>query len=389
MNKVYNTQEEIASKMKEVLLKSNPNIRKTQLKIIPYISLGMILSESSVASDIAKHLKDDFSLVQFDSVIRRIKRFFKNKLFNPYEFYDQIIKYVISNYKTKHSDRTVHITFDHMFSHDNYTVFMISMRVGKQGIPLWFRCFENKDNSDAFSEDLIKEGISYVSNLFDSSYKLIFLADRWFKSISLMQHIDSLGHTFYIRLKNNIKVFVYDKKQGHKVWKFIEDIKPLMYHSRIFRDVLLTNYSYKTNIVISKKDGVDEPWIIVTNGNPKRAIQDYGYRFGSIETLFKNQKSNGFYIESVVKAGLDYFTSMYSITCFTILFLTILGADYSKNTKCYKKVKITTHKHFIQNGVRIKKRVMSLFNTGLTLFHLAFNSSRYIRLPFSFILYDV
>ena len=29
MNKVYNTQEEIASKMKEFLLKSNPNVRKT------------------------------------------------------------------------------------------------------------------------------------------------------------------------------------------------------------------------------------------------------------------------------------------------------------------------------------------------------------------------
>ena len=47
MNKVYNTQEEIASEMKDFLLKSNPNIRKTQLKIIPFISLGMILSESS------------------------------------------------------------------------------------------------------------------------------------------------------------------------------------------------------------------------------------------------------------------------------------------------------------------------------------------------------
>ena len=32
MNKVYNTQEEIASEMKDFLLKSNPNIRKTQLK---------------------------------------------------------------------------------------------------------------------------------------------------------------------------------------------------------------------------------------------------------------------------------------------------------------------------------------------------------------------
>ena len=201
MNKVYNTQEEIASEMKDFLLKSNPNIRKTQLKIIPFISLGMILSESSVASDIAKTLKDEFSLVQHESVIRRIKRLFKNKLFDPYKFYDDVIRYVISNYKPKHDDKRIHIVFDHMFSHDNYTVFMITMRVGKQGIPLWFRCFKDNDDSDAFAEELLKEGISYVSSLFDSSYKLIFLADRWFNSTSLMQHIDSLGHTYCIRLK--------------------------------------------------------------------------------------------------------------------------------------------------------------------------------------------
>ena len=102
MNKVYNTQEKIASEMKEFLLKVNPNIRKTQLKIIPYVSIGMILSESSVASDIAKTLKDDFSLIHHESVIRRIKRLFKNKLFNPYNFYDDVIKKVISNYKSKH-----------------------------------------------------------------------------------------------------------------------------------------------------------------------------------------------------------------------------------------------------------------------------------------------
>ena len=85
MNRVYNNQFDFASEMKDFLLKCNPNIRKTQLKFIPFISFGMILSESSVASDIAKTLKDDFSLVQHDSVIRRIKRLFKNKLFDPYK----------------------------------------------------------------------------------------------------------------------------------------------------------------------------------------------------------------------------------------------------------------------------------------------------------------
>ena len=65
MNIIYNNQEDIASKIKYFLLKSDPSIRKTQLKIIPYIMIGMINAESSVACDIVKNLKDDFALIQF------------------------------------------------------------------------------------------------------------------------------------------------------------------------------------------------------------------------------------------------------------------------------------------------------------------------------------
>ena len=50
MNKLYNPQDEIASKIQQFLLSIFPNIRKSQLKIIPYIIIGMILSESLVAS---------------------------------------------------------------------------------------------------------------------------------------------------------------------------------------------------------------------------------------------------------------------------------------------------------------------------------------------------
>ena len=76
MNLIYNTQEEIASKIKNFLKDVIPDIRKTVLNILPYIIIGMFQSESVVASDISKELKDDFSLVQHDSVVKRIRRFF-------------------------------------------------------------------------------------------------------------------------------------------------------------------------------------------------------------------------------------------------------------------------------------------------------------------------
>ena len=80
------------------------------------------------------------------------------------------------------------------------------------------------------------------------------------------------------------------------------------------------------------------------------------------------------------------FINLYSLVCFSTLFLTIIGADYSKNTRCYKNIKLTTHKTYKGKG---KVRVMSLFNIGLTLFKMAINSLKYIRIPFNMKLYDV
>ena len=86
--------------------------------------------------------------------------------------------------------------------------------------------------------------------------------------------------------------------------------------------------------------------------------------------------------------NIHSFTNMYAVLCTCLTYLTILGADFTKNSKCYKSIKITTHKVYLINGKRIKKRILSLFNTGLTLFKIAFNSLQYIRLPFTFKLYD-
>ena len=349
---------------------------KQELKIIPYITLGIILSESIVASDISKKLKGDFSLVQIDSIIKRIKRFFLNKHFNPYDFYDSIITNVIKKYKQKHGDKNVHIVFDHMCSHENYTVFMITLRVGSQGIPLWFRCFEYKKNDKAYQENLIKEGIKFVSDAFGSDYNLIFLADRWFNSTSLLDYIDSLGHIYCVRLKKYLKVFLYNQRKKKYEWKSLDNMTCQKHHSKYYNDIKLTEKEFVTNIVISSSANTDDAWIIATNGDVKYAIKNYSHRFGGIECMFKNQKTNGFNLEKCVKASLKYFESMYCMCCFSVLFITILGADFTKNSRVYKNIKIKTH----TKSNKKKIRILSLFNTGLILFNMAFNSLKYIRI---------
>ena len=63
---------------------------------------------------------------------------------------------------------------------------MISLRIGKQGISLFFHSFYGKNHithGEAFKFHYIKSSILYVHNLFklsDPNINIVWLADRWF-----------------------------------------------------------------------------------------------------------------------------------------------------------------------------------------------------------------
>ena len=92
--------------------------------------------------------------------------------------------------------------------------------------------------------------------MFDEEFELIFLADRWFNSEKILQEIEKLGHTYCIRLKRNIKIFIYDKKEKHKLWKWLYDLPSHKYHAMVHKEIELYDSKYKTNIVISKYEDV-------------------------------------------------------------------------------------------------------------------------------------
>ena len=83
-------------------------------------------------------------------------------------------------------------------------------------------------------------------------------------------------------------------KNGELITSHLRNIKPLKYSGKVLKNVLYTRKHFKTNIVVSNYSNTDEPWFLVTNADTSRAIRNYSYRFGSIESVFKSQKSNRF-----------------------------------------------------------------------------------------------
>lgn len=200
-----------------------------------------------------------------------------------------------------------------------------------------------------------------------------------------MQHIQSLGHTYCIRTKSNISIHI-DNYKDSDIINYISDIEPLLTKPLYFDNVSITNFKFHTKLAVSKHVSHKEPFFILTNGSTRDAIKHYGYRFGAIEFIFKSQKSNGFYLESTKMRNIHAFTTLFTLVCIATLWLIILGSDYSKNShkfnNCFK------FKYSRKNGNGYK-RTFSLFNTGLFLFNIAFESTKYFLLKCNFILYDL
>ena len=62
---------------------------------------------------------------------------------------------------------------------------------------------------------------------------------------------------------------------------------------------------------------------------------------------------------------------MYTCICFTYLWMSVLGIEYSKNDSCYNSLKIESTKMYKS----ARKRIISIFKIGLFLLNKSFNST--------------
>ena len=116
-----------------------------------------------------------------------------------------------------------------------------------------------------------------------------------------MRYIEELGETYCIRIKSRLTFYIHDYEE---IAGYTKDIKPKEKEEQYFERVTIVKHRYDTKMAVSKKEGHEEAIYVLTNGKVKEGIKNYSYRFGSIECIFKNQKSN---IISLSNTGLIYF----------------------------------------------------------------------------------
>jgi len=402
MSKLYNTQGDIVKNLSH-FFRNLTHFSKPNIKNISYILTAILSSESSNYSDIAKK---DQSKALYNSVIKRIYRFLNKKSFNINHFYNLFIKYIIKHYNIRQRENKIRIIFDNVFILKKYSVLVFSLSIGRTSIPLWFKSFKLhnclKGNKKLIKEDgyvtddyqshqHVKEGIDFCKSLFEGrKIDLIYLGDRAFFSIKTFKYLDKIKVKYYIRVKADAifcsKVY---KPDNRTCYKRLRDIPVNLHHSKYFKNIYLTKQNYRCNLAVSrtiileKGIEIEDIWFIATNSNPRKGIREYSFRFGGIETIFKNMKTNGFYLEETGIKNLHAFNTLFGIICMALTWMVIIGSDLTKN----KKNKLIGATKKVKGRII---RVMSLFNAGLIWFHKCLYSTIPLyKLKYSFILYDI
>ena len=287
------------------------------------------------------------------------------------------IEEVLKSFKAE--DNKVLVVFDHTTCEDRFVILSFMLSIGKRGVPVYYKVYDYKDPNSKSMKD-VKEGLRKVKEMLEPyGYEVTVLADRGFGSTELFEYIDKLGWTYYIRVKGN---YTMHTEEDEVIGK-LEDIEYRMKLTRYFYGAELTQNKYKCNIAAKpSKEREEENWYIATNGNPKKAINNYKRRF-TIEEMFKDMKSNGLGMEETWTKKLEYFKNIMLCISIAYVYLITVGSECTRNGR-NKEIGV-----YVKTKRAQKTRVYSVFQIGRKWFQRCYFSKVERRLMCEFLLYDL
>ena len=304
-----------------------------------------------------------------------IKRFFNKNISD--DMYLFFIEEVLKNFKAE--DNKVLIVLDHTTCEDRFVILSFMLSIGKRGIPIYYKVYDYKDPNNKSMKD-VKEGLEKVRKLLEPyKYEVTVLADRGFGSTELFEYIDKIGWKYFIRVKGNYNVYIPEDEVIGK----LEDIEHPRGFTRFFYNIELTQNRYRCNIATKEsKESKEDSWYIATNGEPKKAINNYKRRF-TIEEMFKDMKSNGLGMEETWTKKLSYFKNIMLCISIAYVYIITIGSECARNGR---NKEIGT---FVKTKRANKTRIYSVFQIGVKWLKRCYFSKVNRRLMCEFILFDL
>lgn len=235
------------------------------------------------------------------------------------------------------------------FGSKNINILMLGVSYKNVAFPLMFKMLDKQGCSETKERiDLIKQYIEW----FGKESIDCLLADREFVGTKWMEFLNSERIKYYIRIRNNFKVHIFQKhKEISAFWLFNNlKVNQFYHYPKIVK--LNGELCYLSGSKTIDRNGKMEFLIIVSFNKPEQAMIYYKQRW-QIETLFRGLKSSGFNIEDTHVTDLKRLENLFLLTIIAFVWCYKIGDYIDQKIK-----KITIKKH--------GRRAESVFKCGLS-----------------------
>ncbi len=286
------------------------------------------------------------------SNLRRIQRFISS-----YSLDSNIIAKLIFTLLPVKTDLILSIDRTNWkFGKTDINIFMLGVVYQGVAFPLLFSILPKRGNSNS------KERISLIEryiSLFGKNTIKSIVADREFVGEEWIKYLNDNDLKYYIRIRNNFKVYIPRKNKEVKVFWLFNSLKVNQFH--YYRNIVKVNgqLCYLSGTKLKKGEFL----IIISFNKPEYANEYYKQRW-QIEMTFKAMKSIGFDIEKTHLADIKRIEKL--------ILLVMVAFVWAY------KVGIYIHQNL--NPIIIKKhgrKAKTIFKTGLDYITNCFLNSKY------------
>jgi hypothetical protein len=279
------------------------------------------------------------------SSLRRIQRFIAHYTLDS----DLIAKFIFSLLPQKENLKLSIDRTNWKFGQTDINIFMLGVTYKGVAFPLLFKMLNKRGNSNT------KERIDLVNHfirLFGTNSIDCLMADREFVGDDWIKFLNDNKIRYYIRIRNNFKIFIPHKNKEIKVSWLFNSLKTgeFLHYKRIVK--MGTQLCYISGCKVQSKNNGGDFLIIVSFNKPEQAEINYRERW-QIETCFRAMKSSGFDIEKTHLQDIERIEKLTLLVMLAFVWCYKAGIHLHENIK---KIQIKKH----------GRRAKSIFKYGLS-----------------------
>ncbi|MCC9034349.1 IS4 family transposase [Chryseobacterium sp. C-39] len=332
---------QLSAVLKDNLEKNNAKINKARLQLISMCILALCKVQTVSFHKLALAFESNGKA---DSSLRRLQRFIAD--FDLCS--DLIAKIIFGLLPEKTNLKLVIDRTNWKFGKQNINIFMLGITYRNVAFPLLFMMLDKQGNSNSQERiALIKRFLGF----FGKKCIDCILADREFVGEEWIKFLNEQKLRYYIRIRNNFKVFLPHKNSTVPVSWLFNGLKvgQVIHYPKIVK--INGEYCYLSATLTQKRGEKPELLIIISYNKNEQSLLNYKERW-QIETCFKAMKSSGFDIENTHLQDLERIEKLLCLVMIAFLWCYKIG-DYLDRS--VKAIPIKKHGH----------RAKSVFKYGL------------------------